>query len=465
MATTSTATSPPELDITLDLYGQRLVRGYTPISFCFAVPSDYRVEDIAGLLDQGASRLGKSFPWVTGQIVCEGAAEGVTGTFKIKSLEAKPRVIVEDLRNDSSFPSWDALQESGFPMATLKESIVAPRVTRIVPSDSVPEEVFTLKATIINGGLILTFSGHHQAMDGIGQAQIMSLFSKACRNESFTEEELKFGNLAPENAIPVLDDSWTPGPELEYNIVKMDASLPGPGRTPAPLPADPGVWSYTNFSAAALNELKAKATETLPPGTEYITTDDALTAFIWQSVTRARLPQFDGATRTVFARAVDLRRYLGITPTHPGFIQEMTHHDLTMEEVAHSPLGALAANFRAAVDPKTSNLGYHGRSLATHIRRNPDGRRFISFLAGGDMAKDILLSSWANQDSYALDFGLKLGRPRMVKRPFFECPPGLIYPMPKTPEGNIGVAVRLGRDDTRALKADGEFLRFATCVE
>ncbi|KAI8954374.1 putative trichothecene 3-O-acetyltransferase [Xylaria longipes] len=449
----ATATKP-ELDITLDLYGQRLVPVFTQISFCFAIPDDFRVEDISGVLTRGAERLAEHFPWIAGQVVCDGATEGSTGSFKIKSLEAKPRVWVKDLQDDPSFPSWGVLQQSNFPMNVLDESIVAPRRTTAGLSDSTPAEVFQLQATIIKGGLILTFLGQHQ---------VISLFSKACKNDTFTQEELRIGNLAPENVVRILDDPWAPGPELEYNIIKQEVSQSGPGRVQDPMAMELGVWSYFNFSASALRELKSRATRTLPPNSSYITTDDALTAFVWQSIARARLPRYGSTTETLFARAVDLRRYLDISETHPGFVQNMTYHSFSMGQVARSSLGVIAAKFRAAVDPKTSNLACHGRSLATLINSTSD-KRTISFLAGCDLSRDVMLSSWANQDSYQLDFGLGLGKPQAVRRPQFDSLPGLAYFMPKSPAGDIGVAICLSADDAKLLRADSEFIKHATYI-
>ncbi|KAI0860538.1 putative trichothecene 3-O-acetyltransferase [Xylaria cubensis] len=453
----------PELNITLDLFGQRIVPVFTQISFCFEIPDDFRVEDIPNVLIRGAECLAEHFPWVAGQVVCEGATENNTGCYKIKFLEDKPQVWVRYLQDDASFPSWNTLKQSGFPMNALDESIVAPRKTTSGPGQSTPAEVFQLQATIIKGGLILTFLGHHQAMDGTGQAQVISLFSKACRGETFTHEELRIGNLSPENSVQILNDPWTPGPELEYNILKQETSQPGPGRVQCPFSMELGVWSYFNFPAPALRELKSQANRTISPNLGYITTDDALTAFVWQSIARTRLPRYAPTAEALFARAVDLRRYLNIAETHPGFVQSMTYHNSSMGQLAHGSLGAIAADFRVAVDPITSNLEYHGRSLATLISHTPD-KRTISFLAGCDLSRDVMLSSWANQNSYQLDFGLGLGRPHAVRRPRFDSLPGLVYFMPKSPDGAIGVAICLSADDTENLRSDIKFIEHAIHV-
>lgn len=423
-------------------------------------------EDIIRILQQGTRRLAKHFPWVAGQVVCEGAAEDNTGVFKIKPLDDAPRLYIKDLRGDPSVASMDDLRQSGFPMSAFDEAIVSPRKTESgVPGGAGAEhEVFQLQANLIRGGLILTFLGQHQCMDGIGQAQVIALLSKACRNEAFTEDELRIGNRAPENVVQLLGPSWEPGPELLHTLVKKDASQPGPGSIQCKIPAEMGVWSQFSFSAAAQKALKALATQTLPPNASYVSTDDALSAFIWQSVARVRLKRFDDpTTKALFARAIDLRRYLGIAETHPGFIQSMTHHEFTMQEVAHGPLGTIASDFRAAVDPATSNLEYHGRSLATLISRIPD-KALISFIAGYDLARDFMLSSWSSQNSYGLDFGLGLGTAEAVRRPLFAGYQGMAYMLPRSPEGDVVVIICLGAEETGELRADGEFTKYAQLV-
>jgi hypothetical protein len=109
------------------------------------------------------------------------------------------------------FPSWDVLQQYNYPTNVLDESIVVPRKTATGPGESTLAEVFQLQAMIAKGGLIITFLGHRQAMDGTGQAQVISLFSKACGNQVFTREELRIGNLAPENLVRITGEAWTPG--------------------------------------------------------------------------------------------------------------------------------------------------------------------------------------------------------------------------------------------------------------
>ncbi|KAK6857397.1 transferase family-domain-containing protein [Apiospora arundinis] len=215
-------------------------------------------------------------------------------------------------------------------------------------------------------------------MDGVGQGQVLHLLSKACRGETFTTEELRTGSRDPADAIRLLDQTfWTPGPELRYNKVESLPADDAKRRMPS------GIWCHFSFSYDALLTLKRVATQGLPASTPYVSTDDALSAFIWQSIVRARLTRLPGDSPVLFARSVDIRGHVGISATYPGFAQCMTYHDkFSTRQLVDSPVGTVAADLRAAVARETSTLAYDARSLATLVSRTPD-KTTVSFLGGG----------------------------------------------------------------------------------
>jgi len=59
---------------------------------------------------------------------------------------------------------------------------------------------------------------------------------------------------------------------------------------PAPLTSLDCTWAYFPFNSTSLTVLKSLAKESVILPNSYISTDDALSALIWQSVIRARLP-------------------------------------------------------------------------------------------------------------------------------------------------------------------------------
>ncbi|KAI9842074.1 MAG: hypothetical protein M1837_007499 [Sclerophora amabilis] len=452
-------------DLGLDVLGQQpLLKIYTQICFCFSVADASSHSAIISTLKSGLVRLSASFPWLTGQVVNEGSGEVNSGVFKIRALENLPRLVVKDLRHDPSIPTMDALRRANFPMSMLDETVMAPRKTLPgSPGESAAESdpVFLLQANFITGGLLLTFVGQHNTMDMTGQAQIIHLFSKACRNERVTIEELSSGNLARRNLLPLLDYSYKQGSELARQIVKPTPAHPiandADGHT-APPPPPKCTWAYFSFHPTSLTALKSLAGKAITLSSGYISTDDALSAFIWQSVTRARLPRLNPTAESTFARAVNVRHYLDISPTYPGLVQNMTYHTYTLQKLVEEPLGGVASQLRAALDPRTSDLGYNTRALATFLNRSPD-KNTISVTATLDLSADIMLSSWAKLDCYELDFNLGLSKPEAMRRPKFDTVESLIYLMPRTPDGETAVAICLRDEDMERLRADEEFAK------
>lgn len=445
--------------IRLDILGQQILPIYTQICFIFSVANASSYLHLLETLEAGLGRLHAAFPWLAGRIVNEGASASNTGLFKIRALGAQPRLVVKDIREDTSSPSMESLRQADFPINELDENIFAPRKTKIDVTNSLSEsspEVLLLQATLINGGLILTFLGHHQAMDGLGQDHVINLFSKACRNEKLTSEERLVGNLSPGNAIPLLDASCKPPSNLDHQIMKTSSSSSEP---------DEGFpvcnWAYFSFTKSSLDALKASAAQSSTSG--FVSTDDALTAFVWRSVSSARIARLNPATPSTLARAVDVRNLLGISPMHPAFLQNMTYNSRTLRELMDLPLGALASELRSRVDPGTSTLVHDTRSLATLLANSQDKSR-ISLAACMNWTSDIFFSSWAKMKSYEYDFGPSLGVPEAVRRTKSHTTEGLMYLMPKAPDGEIGLVMCLSEEDMGELKRSEEFLNLAKYV-
>jgi hypothetical protein len=155
-------------DILLDIFGQQILPIYTQICFGFPIADARSYPRIIDTLETALEKMYTQFPWLSGRVVNEGATANSTGIFKIRIHQGISHLCVKDLRHDASFPSMEALRLTGFPINALDEDILAPRRTLIDAGDSSSPEVFLVQVTLINGGLLLTFIGHHQAMDGIG---------------------------------------------------------------------------------------------------------------------------------------------------------------------------------------------------------------------------------------------------------------------------------------------------------
>lgn len=426
----------------LDIFGQRpgLSRLYTQLCFCFPLLHSSRQSQsaVVELLTSGLERLSESFPWVAGQVV--GSSSGVS---KIQSSEMLPCLTVKDLRE--ALPTYIQYREARFPFSLLDETIIAQCKT-LPEKGNEPAPVFLVQANFISGGLLLVFTAQHNCMDMVGQGQIIRLFSKACRRISFSAEEQETGNLPRRDIIPLLNTD-------ERENAKPDEQNEQPAR-PAPSNRLKAIWAYFIFSATALADLKLLAIESVHTG--YVSTDDVLSAFIWQAVTRARLHRLTHPMEALstFSRQVDARSHLNLPATYPGVVVQKTSNSVTVEELLNEPLGVVASQLRSSL---TQDLGYKARLAATKFHLTPASNVSRGGTSSLDLSTDIVMSSWAKEKCYELDFGGLLGKAEAVRRPQFEAWESLGYFMPKRLDGEIAVALCLRKEDMERLKVDSRF--------
>lgn len=425
---------------------------YTQISYFYPVPDAIMYPVIIDTLRKGLKRLSENFPWVAGQVTNKDRGTGQSGTFKVTPLEGDCQLIVRDLRDNSLFPTMDELRKNKYPFHMLDENLIAPRRTFDV--NNLEKPVFITQVNLVVGGLILTFNGHHITMDMTGQGFIMEALSNLCHNHQLKSWQLEGGNLARKNMIPLLEN-YVQGCELNNQIIKPNNSSAYDKPSSAKCS-----WCYFMFSACALNDIKILASKSIHDG--FVSTDDSLTAFVWQSIIRARSPRLSVTEKSTLSRAVDVRRYMGIL-TYFGLLQNMTYHTHSFQELIDASLGSIALGMRVAVDPKTTNLKYCTQALATCMSRAPD-KGIFSMTACLDLSRDIALSSWSKTNCYELDFNLGLGKPEAVRRPQFTPVESLIYFMPKSLDGEVAVGLCLRDDDMDRLRSDVIFNKYAQYI-
>jgi hypothetical protein len=225
--------------------------------------------------------------------------------------------------------------------------------------------------------------------------------------------------------------------------------------------------SYKSYSfpKAAVDTIVAEARATLTSG--YISTDDVLSAFVWQSVSRARRKRLSPDVVTTLARSVNARRYLGIHEAYPGVVVNTAYSKLVVQDLIDMPLGSVAVKLREKVDPTTSNFGHYTRAVATLLSRSAD-KNVLRIIARLNFSTDLILTSGASiSESLPLDFGLGLGSPVAVRVP---CPSPLglqsmVGFMPKSAQGDWTVGMCLRDDDLEHLETDASFLRYTACIE
>ena len=446
-----------QVNVPLDVYGQnpRLSGLYTQLCFCFSLPeSQASIADTTEYLRKGLERLAIHFPWTAGQVV-----RTEDGTYTIVAYEKYPQLLTQDKRDD--LPSFESYRDAGFPFRWLDEKNIASCNTLPDGGDGIAP-VMSLKANFVRGGLLLVVSAQHNCMDMAGQSEVIRLFAKACDNTAcFTDEELRIGNFPREHAIPLLENMPDDSKGMREETSDTGASKlrEQPGSTKIKV-----IWSYFVFPAAALATIKSNAEK--DKYTDFVSTDDTLSAFIWKHLTGSRLKSSPGMPRSsTFERQVDVRKQLNLPAKYPGNAVYKTSTTFSTEEVVSKPLGFLASELRASISP-VPDIGYRARQDATllHRRLQEESISSRAVTQGSIPPLDIKMSSWAKEDCCNFDFGSSLGRPEVVRRPSFEGWTGLAYLMPKGRHGEIAAALCLNEADTKALIANVDFARFSQYI-
>ncbi|EED14700.1 trichothecene 3-O-acetyltransferase, putative [Talaromyces stipitatus ATCC 10500] len=292
-----------------------------------------------------------------------------------------------------------------------------------------------------------------------GQGQVMYLFAKACRHEPFSEEEISIGNIDRRNVVQLLDDhvqlqeTAAPDPPRIKNSPSSQRDRAKESQSKKlQSSSNDCTWTYFSFCRSKLASLKSQATATLPRETNgFVSTDDVLTIYSneWERI----------KLKTTLSRNVNVRQHLQIPASYPGFVTNTTLHTFALDEVANHLLGYLSSQLRSALSPES--LNQRTRELATRIRRDKNSAN-ATIVPKGNPELDVRLSSWAKENCYNLDFGF--GLPLAVRRPRFTdgSREGLVYFLPKAPDGEIVVGICLRRDDMERLKKHQDFAKFGT---
>ncbi|KAF2154169.1 hypothetical protein K461DRAFT_277267 [Myriangium duriaei CBS 260.36] len=455
------------LDFSLDVFAELAgMHGlYTQVSLFYALPPAADLTTlsahITSTLTTGLRRLASSFPWTAGQVVRLHNPDAWGRHFRIRPLDPSPRLVVRDLRHDEGTSSLATLREAGFPFSLLGEEWLAPCST--LAFDLPEKPVLMVQANLLRDGVVVTVNTEHQVMDFVGQGAVMALLDKACRGVEFSAEEVELGNRERRNMTPLLDEDVEAGPGLTYQFRPEQSSVQHEPETVIDDTQAECEWGYFNVSATSLVALKEKVTSQLKEG--YVSTDDCLSALLWQCVLRARHPRLRNRQETTIARAVDARRYVGVVKSYPGFLQNMAYATAPIEKLINAPLGHVAAILRGKVDPATSGMGMATRELATALHRtSAQEREKIGVTATLKLDVDLMPSSWASVDCYAFDFGLGFGKPEQVKRPRLAEVEGLTYFMPRNPDGDGAVGIALRKEDMLRLREDKDWCTYANYV-
>ncbi|KAK4464469.1 transferase family-domain-containing protein [Cladorrhinum samala] len=450
-----------------DVLGQLpRLKTYTHILLCFGLEDDEPPSQIIEGLEAAARRLADAFPWIACQVVHEGARPGNSGVFRLAPCSefSSPNSIfrVEDCT--SVVPRYQEILSARGPTTMLDGKILGPvPAFPHVYSDSElnPAPVLTIQANIVRGGLLLDVAAQHNFIDGGGLLRLIEYLARALRNEPFTPEELEHGNRDRTNLVKLLGPDE---PMLDHSHLIREPLPPSHQTKPESHQAE---WHFVRFPASTVAHLKQLANSSFssPPESEsesgqFVSTNDAISAYIWKSVSSVRRlrrrndsPDVEGEQLSKFSRALDARRALGVPREYLGQMGFNATCHLTFSHLESMSLGEVALHMRRAVEK--ANSEYAVRSWATLVAREEDKSR-IMFGGQFDPDKDLGMSSLIHASVEGTDFGPGLGRPDLVRRPLFQPLGSCVYLWTKTERGEVDVLLCLKEQDWEGLaRLDG----------
>ncbi|CAL8583501.1 hypothetical protein XPA_009123 [Xanthoria parietina] len=433
------------------------MRTYTQMLLCFPVEQESRRSKVVQLLQQASGDLVKAIPILAGQMENHKDKDASTdvlmsGNFRVVPYQ-HPESSNVRVRILDDFVPYDQLREAQAPATMLDQAHLAPM--KGLPDhygDSDVAPAFIIQANFIPGGLILCFTGMHSVMDATGLGQLIKLFATLCRGEELSAADLAVANLDRAKIDLALKPGQTqmnhPELALGINEAQKDDAVKAPA----------SVWSYLHIPAPRLFELKHEGSRELTSNPAWVSTNDVVTTWLWRAVTRARSVNIDMSKDSVLLRAISGRRRLDPPmPNYLGNVVTCPVHKLAIKNLLEDPLSKVTQSVRA-----TTNLinDHYVRSMANLIASEPDRSKLAFGFEAPD--RDLMISSWAAVPAYE-DFGDVLGIADFVRRPTVPWS-GIIYIMPKRPDGSLDIAVALPEDDMRRLQSDEQVMAVATYI-
>ena len=355
-------------------------------------------------------------------------------------------------------PSYEQIVNADAPFAMLYGDVLCPMKGMGYAYDSSTElPVFIVQANFITGGLLLCFASMHNALDMNGQGLVLKLFASAGRGEELDSALVEGGNADADVIVPLLK----PGePALLHETMRRPSTLNTSGQRAGP--PRPAIWAYWRFPQDALAELKKSASS----GETWVSTNDAITAFLVQRLTAVRVAggRVAANEEVYLQRAVDSRSVLQ-SPVPQGYMGHLVAVAETAWQSAHEVYESSLADAAIKARESLREVNDHFvRSLATLISTTED-KTTIFYGVKNKSGRDFLVSSWAQLHWLSqCDFGPGLGTVDFVRRARLPEVPDLHYIMPADRKKNMHVAACMFHEDHVDLVNDAIWRQYADLV-
>ncbi|TGO19529.1 hypothetical protein BPAE_0340g00030 [Botrytis paeoniae] len=449
--------------------------------------SDY----VFSILRTGLSKVAERYPILTSEFARDASNHLVLE--QSTSLNEIP-LVLKDLTEPGSEPirAYQELKKSG--MTGVGANILAP----IVAGIETTSKLMSAQVTFIPGGMFLSMSFTHLLFDSHSGASIIRLWATLCRElqQNVTVARIREKGVKPgDNPVIALAkrlrgnyEELKGRPEL-WEVLGLDWRKSGstppeasftmplfiPAAASSPLSPDSSqlISTIFSFSRSALASLKiiATAPTSISSNVEdfQISTHDALVAFLWRHILRARLDPHDKVPydrESMLAVAVNGRKELSISECHIGNVifESPSSHPIRDVLSGEASLAQLAQTIRLNLN-KNKKLFPEALVCASSIPSQ--ALSSLRYLIDDFVSQDILTTSWVALPYYSMEWG-----PAFSDNggyiDFFRWPegqfPGSNCILPRKMNGDVEVVLNMKEEQMRRLIADKKFLEMASLV-
>lgn len=157
------------------------------------------------------------------------------------------------------------------------------------------------------------------------------------------------------------------------------------------------------LSEQEVQALKSAANAELSKPGQWVSTNDALTAHIWQQLSALR--DRPDASMESLGLLFDVRRQLGLPASYFGNAVSNTLPTRSAQELRTLPLGQLAHHIRAEREKRTRDELYAELAFLEERRNAGQSRRILPRLMLEIFQRSILINNYSKLPFYEVDFG------------------------------------------------------------
>lgn len=420
------------------------------------------VASIIQRLQPGLDLTAKQVPWISGRLFQANSGPDGAPNIEVRwdADDKGPEVV--DMGTIAE--SYEAMAEKGMLPETLPAGawLVAGLPEEMTETSGPKAFVAGLFRFADHRGVGLCIGVHHNCVDGTGFSELVGLWAQNMAGENSVGLHLTGRRDRLSEALSGLRD--VEASSLEALLASHPEYSMAPPTFPSSFPA-----CTSKLFTISVAHIQAHAKESAGHESQSINT--LLSGLLWSCVTRARLQGSEAASlfaKSRMAMAVNGRPRIAsdFSPSQEPYLGNIVLYalsEMSSEDLFSAGMDANGKFDRvcSAITTSSAPTKVDSDYVAEVYELVNKAKDYRGIFVGWDLfqSRDLTITSWANLDFYAMDFGDGLGRPEFLRFPYTEAD-GVCIILPRRRASTEGVSeiievvVMLRKDNMAILEKD-----------